>query len=70
MKHALHYYASIAQGTNRVLTVDKLSALTSVLDAFSTCHTLTNHNASRVATLMTVDFDHLAAISGLTIQVG
>jgi len=69
MKHALRFYATVASGSNRVLTSDKLTALTSVLDAFSTCHTPTNQQASRVATLMTLDFDHMAAVCGVTIQV-
>ncbi|XP_052800270.1 unconventional myosin-XVIIIa-like isoform X12 [Mya arenaria] len=67
--HLLHYLATSAGSVGGVLTVDKLNAVTVLLEAFGNSRTILNTSASRFAQLTTMDFDHNGQIVSAAIQV-
>jgi myosin heavy subunit len=51
-----------------VFLVEKLNAINGLLEAFGRCRTVLNQNASRFATVVTLDFDHASQISAANVQ--
>ena len=62
-RHLLQYMASAAGSVDGLLGADKLNAIFGLLEAFGNARTPANPNASRFATLATLDFDHVSQVS-------
>lgn len=50
-------------------TSERVHALTATLQAFGTVRTQLSDNASRFATLLTLEFDHAANVANAAVQV-
>ncbi|XP_033748343.1 unconventional myosin-XVIIIa-like isoform X3 [Pecten maximus] len=68
-RHVLHYLVASAGSVNNILTVDKLHAVSTLLEAFGNSRTILNTNASRYAQLTTLDFDHSGQITSGSVQI-
>uniref|UniRef100_A0A9I3GIP9 Myosin motor domain-containing protein n=1 Tax=Anopheles farauti TaxID=69004 RepID=A0A9I3GIP9_9DIPT len=73
-KHAL-YYLTLAsrqeqtQSTARALTVEKVSAIGTIMDAFGNERTALNGNATKFTQIFALDFDHSGQIVSGSIQI-
>ena len=52
-----------------IFSVDKLHALTILLEAFGNSRTILNTSASRYSQLMTIDYDHSGQMVSASVQV-
>uniref|UniRef100_T1J6E8 Myosin motor domain-containing protein n=1 Tax=Strigamia maritima TaxID=126957 RepID=T1J6E8_STRMM len=68
-RHVLHYLAYVAGSVNKVVTVEKLNAISTLLEAFGNCRTIMNTNATRFTALFSLDFDHAGQINNASVQV-
>lgn len=68
-KHALYYLVLAAGSTNKILTVEKLNAINTIMEAFGNTKTCMNNNATRFTQLFSLDFDHTGMIASASIQV-
>ncbi|XP_014681276.1 PREDICTED: unconventional myosin-XVIIIa-like [Priapulus caudatus] len=68
-RHALHYLAVAAGTVNKILTVEKLNAIATLMEAFGNSRTALNTNASRFTQLSSLDFDAAGQIAAASIQV-
>ncbi|XP_043283473.1 unconventional myosin-XVIIIa isoform X3 [Venturia canescens] len=68
-KHALHYLVLAAGTVNKILTIEKLNALFTVLEAFGNSRTHMNSNATRFSQLFSLDFDQSGQIASASLQV-
>ncbi|XP_024939769.1 unconventional myosin-XVIIIa isoform X2 [Cephus cinctus] len=68
-KHALHYLVLAAGTVNKILTIEKLNALFTVLEAFGNSRTHMNSNATRFTQLFSLDFDQSGQIASASLQV-
>lgn len=68
-KHALYYLVLAAGSTNKILTVEKLNAINTIMEAFGNTRTCMNNNATRFTQLFSLDFDHTGMIASASIQV-
>ncbi|XP_076647208.1 unconventional myosin-XVIIIa isoform X1 [Halictus rubicundus] len=68
-KHALHYLTLSAGTVNKILTIEKLNAVFTVLEAFGNCRTYMNSNATRFTQLFSLDFDQSGQIASASLQV-
>ncbi|XP_014213237.1 unconventional myosin-XVIIIa isoform X2 [Copidosoma floridanum] len=68
-KHALHYLVLAAGAVNKILTVEKLNALFTVLESFGSSRTHMNSNATRFTQLFSLDFDQSGQIASASLQV-
>uniref|UniRef100_A0A182YB09 Myosin motor domain-containing protein n=1 Tax=Anopheles stephensi TaxID=30069 RepID=A0A182YB09_ANOST len=72
-KHALYYLTLAsrqeAQPTVRALTVEKVSAIGTIMDAFGNERTALNGNATKFTQIFALDFDHSGQIVSGSIQI-
>ncbi|XP_069699013.1 unconventional myosin-XVIIIa isoform X2 [Periplaneta americana] len=68
-KHILHYLVLAAGVVNKVVTVEKLNAISTVLEAFGNSRTVLNTNATRFTQIFSLDFDQSGQIASASIQV-
>lgn len=68
-RHVMQYLITSAGTVGNVFTVEKLTAVNTLMEAFGNSRTILNTNASRYAQLTTLDFDHSGQISSASIQV-
>ncbi|XP_057317882.1 unconventional myosin-XVIIIa isoform X3 [Microplitis mediator] len=68
-KHALHYLILAAGTVNKILTIEKLNALFTILEAFGNSKTHMNSNATRFTQIFSLDFDQSGQIASASIQV-
>lgn len=68
-RHAVQYLLTAAGAANKILTVEKLTALWTVLENFGNCKTVMNTNATRFTQIFSLDFDQSGAISSASLQV-
>ncbi|OAD57389.1 Unconventional myosin-XVIIIa [Eufriesea mexicana] len=74
-KHALHYLVLAAGTVNKlyivfkILTIEKLNALFTVLEAFGNSRTHMNSNATRFTQIFSLDFDQSGQIASASLQV-
>ncbi|KAI4494455.1 hypothetical protein M0802_008947 [Mischocyttarus mexicanus] len=68
-KHALHYLVLTAGTVNKILTIEKLNSLFTVLEAFGNSRTHMNSNATRFTQLFSLDFDQSGQIASASLQV-
>ncbi|KAF2362555.1 Myosin head motor domain [Trinorchestia longiramus] len=68
-RHVLHYLALATPSSNSVLTVERLNAISTLLEAFGNSRTLLNTNATRFTQIFSLDYDHTGQIASASIQV-
>lgn len=68
-KHVLHYLMLAAGSANKLVTIEKLNSVGTVLEAFGNARTLLNVNATRFTQIFSLDFDQSGQISSASIQV-
>lgn len=68
-RHCVQYLVTAAGTVNNVLSLEKLTAMWTVLESFGTCKTAMNTNATRFTQIFSVDFDQSGAISSASIQI-
>lgn len=52
-----------------MITVEKINAINTILEAFGNTKTCLNSNATRFTQIFSLDFDHSGMIASSTIQV-
>lgn len=68
-KHALNYLVLAAGSVSKVLTVEKLSAINTILESFGNTRTCMNTNATRFVQFFSLDYDHTGSIASATVQL-
>lgn len=68
-KHALNYLVLAAGSINKVLTVEKLGAINTILEAFGNTRTCLNKNATRFTQIFSLNFDHTGMIASASVQM-
>lgn len=68
-RHTLQYLLTAAGATNKILTMEKLTALFTILENFGNCKTVMNTNATRFTQIFSLDFDQSGLISSASLQV-
>ncbi|KAL8610894.1 hypothetical protein ACOMHN_056749 [Nucella lapillus] len=67
--HCLHYLLVAAGSVNNIFTVEKLSGISTLLQALGNSRTLLNANASRYTQITTLDYDPSGVIASASVQV-
>ncbi|XP_047738816.1 unconventional myosin-XVIIIa-like, partial [Hyalella azteca] len=67
-RHVLHYLALATPSCNSLLTVERLNAISTLLEAFGNSRTLLNTNATRFTQIFSLDYDHTGQIASASIQ--
>ncbi|XP_023333583.1 unconventional myosin-XVIIIa [Eurytemora carolleeae] len=67
-RHVVSYLA-LAGGESSILSLDKLSGIHTILEAFGNSRTLLNANATRFSQIFSVHYDHSGSIVSGSIQV-
>ena len=68
-RHVLSYLTQVAGSVNNILTVARLNAINSLLEAFGNTRTIMNANATRFSQIFSIDFDHSGVIASASVQV-
>ncbi len=69
VRHALGYYANLGSSKNNsALSQEKLQAVFTLLESFGNARTVMNANATRFASLFSVDFDTSGALASASLQ--
>ncbi|XP_052072228.1 unconventional myosin-XVIIIa-like isoform X4 [Mytilus californianus] len=68
-RHVMQYLITAAGSVANIFTVERLTAVSTLMEAFGNSRTILNTNASRYAQLTTLDFDHSGQISSASVQV-
>ncbi|XP_044737974.1 unconventional myosin-XVIIIa isoform X3 [Chrysoperla carnea] len=68
-RHSLHYLALAAGSLNKVITVDKLNHIWTILENFGNTKTPMNQNATRFTQIFSLDFDQSGVIASASIQI-
>lgn len=66
---ALIGFFSFAGSINKVITVEKVNAINTVLEAFGNTKTCLNNNATRFTQIFSLDFDHTGMIASASVQM-
>lgn len=67
-RHCVQYLLTAA-GCVTKLTIEKLSAVWTVLESFGNCRTVMNTNATRFTQIFSLDFDQSGVIASASIQI-
>ncbi|XP_055598007.1 unconventional myosin-XVIIIa isoform X6 [Uranotaenia lowii] len=68
-KHALYYLALAAGSANKILSAERVTAMSTILEAFGNAKTSLNANATRFTQILSLDFDHCGQIGSASIQI-
>lgn len=68
-RHSVQYLVTAAGTVNKVLTVEKLTAIWNILESFGNCKTVMNTNATRFTQIFSLDFDQSGVIASASIQI-
>lgn len=68
-RHSIQYLVTAAGVINKILTVEKLTALWTVLESFGNCKTVMNGNATRFTQVFSLDFDQSGVVASASIQI-
>lgn len=68
-RHCLQYLLTAAGCVNKVLSVEKLTSIWTVLESFGNCKTVMNSNATRFTQIFSLDFDQSGVIASASIQI-
>merc|ERR1712142_158412 len=69
VRHMLQYLVYTAGTINNIISVEKLSSIFTLLDAFGNSRSVMNTSASKFTHTFTLDFDHNGMISTANIQI-
>lgn len=69
LKHALYYLALAAGSNKKILTVEKVSALSTILEAFGNAQTCLNYNATKCTQIFSLDFDNYGQLISASVQI-
>ncbi|KAJ8956260.1 hypothetical protein NQ318_014995 [Aromia moschata] len=67
-RHCVQYLVTAAGASNKVLSLEKLTALWTVLESFGNCKTAMNTNATRFTQIFSLDFDQSGAVGSASVQ--
>lgn len=68
-KHALFYLTLASGSASKLMTVEKVNAINTILENFGNTKTVTNSNASRFTQVFSLDFDHSGQIASASVQI-
>ncbi|XP_071790068.1 unconventional myosin-XVIIIa-like isoform X4 [Asterias amurensis] len=68
-RHTLQYLTQVAGTINNAVTVDKIQAVATLVDAFGSARTIQNASATRCASILSLDFDHMGQIAAGSLQL-
>lgn len=68
-RHCVQYLVTAAGTVNKLLSLEKLTALWTVLESFGNCKTVMNTNATRFTQIFSLDFDQSGVIASASLQV-
>jgi len=68
-RHVLTYLVHAAGSVNNILPIERLSAISALLEAFGNTRTIMNANATRFSQIFSIDFDHSGVIASASVQV-
>ncbi|KAK4877864.1 hypothetical protein RN001_010370 [Aquatica leii] len=68
-RHSIQYLVTAAGTINKILTVEKLSAIWTVLESFGNCKTVMNTNATRFTQIFSLDFDQSGVVASASLQI-
>ncbi|KAL3271771.1 hypothetical protein HHI36_022241 [Cryptolaemus montrouzieri] len=68
-RHAVQYLVTAAGSLSKVVTVEKLAALWTVLENFGNCRTVLNSNATRFTQIFSLDLDQSGVVASASIQI-
>lgn len=68
-RHSIQYLITAAGTVNKILTVEKLTAMWNILEGFGNCKTVMNTNATRFTQIFSLDFDQSGVIASASIQI-
>ncbi|XP_074037222.1 myosin heavy chain-like isoform X2 [Leptinotarsa decemlineata] len=68
-RHCVQYLVTAVGTVNKILTLEKLSSVWTVLESFGNCKTVMNSNATRFTQIFSLDFDQSGAIASASLQV-
>lgn len=68
-RHTIQYLLTAAGAINKILTVEKLTAIYTILENFGNCKSIINTNATRFTQIFSLDFDQSGVISSASIQM-
>ncbi|KAJ8953630.1 hypothetical protein NQ314_007235, partial [Rhamnusium bicolor] len=68
-RHCIQYLVTAAGTANKVLTLEKLTALWTVLESFGNCKTVMNTNATRFTQIFSLDFDQSGLVASASLQI-
>lgn len=68
-RHSIQYLLTAAGCLNKILTVEKLTSLWTVLECFGNCKSVMNINSTRFTQIFSLDFDQSGCIASASIQV-
>ncbi|XP_031331784.1 unconventional myosin-XVIIIa isoform X2 [Photinus pyralis] len=68
-RHSIQYLVTAAGTINKILTVEKLSAIWTILESFGNCRTAMNANATRFTQIFSLDFDQSGVVASASIQI-
>ncbi|XP_067133284.1 unconventional myosin-XVIIIa-like [Centruroides vittatus] len=68
LRHLLQYFA-VTSNSKNAITVEKLNAVSTILEAFGNCRTIMNTNATRFTEVFSLDFDHSGQIVSASVQI-
>lgn len=68
-RHSIHYLALAAGSINKIITVDKLNNIWTILENFGNTRTPMNQNATRFTQIFSLDFDQSGVIASASIQI-
>ncbi|KAJ8980816.1 hypothetical protein NQ317_000548 [Molorchus minor] len=67
-RHCVQYLVTAAGASGKVLTLEKLTALWTVLESFGNCKTVMNTNATRFTQIFSLDFDQSGVVASASVQ--
>ncbi|XP_038062218.1 unconventional myosin-XVIIIa-like isoform X2 [Patiria miniata] len=68
-RHTLQYLTQVAGTINNMVTVDKIQAVATLVDAFGSARTVQNTSATRCSQILSLDFDHMGQIAAGSLQI-
>ncbi|XP_022085605.1 unconventional myosin-XVIIIa-like isoform X2 [Acanthaster planci] len=68
-RHTLQYLTQVAGTVSNMVTVDKIQAVATLVDAFGGARTVQNTSATRCSQILSLDFDHMGQIAAGSLQI-
>lgn len=68
-RHSIQYLITACGVQNKILTVEKMLAVWTVLESFGNCRTVMNSNATRFTQIFSLDYDQSGQIASASLQI-